>query len=420
MELTKTLADAGVGIPQILLPGPQVELARWPVVACDQYTSEPGYWEQAEALVGDAPSTLHLVYPEVYLEEGAPRIARIHQTMKRYLAEGFFQAPQAGFVLLRRTTQSGGRLGLVLMVDLEQYDFDPGQLPLIRPTEGTVRARIPPRVAIRSGGALELPHIMLLADDPMGTLIEPLYEARQAFRQCYDLELMLGGGHLTGWWIPCEALGGFAQAISAHNAGAQGLLFAVGDGNHSLAAARQCWLDLREGLSAAQQATHPARWAMAELVNLHDPALRFEPIHRLLTGIAPEAVASMWVKAATEAGFSPQEATPSAEAAVTMCWQGGRRDMACADPGAFVLPVLQDFLDRLLQQQPGAQLDYIHGEASLLRLSQQPGALGFLLQGMPKEHLFPQIRTGGLLPRKTFSMGEAYEKRYYMEARWIL
>lgn len=422
MEHLRRLFSLGVGVPRILLPSAGIDLHKWAVVACDQYTSQPEYWTEVEALVGDAPSTLRMIFPEIYLSEGSGRIERIHSEMENALSGGVLAPAREGWMLVRRDTESGSRLGLVLTVDLEKYDFLPDSDTPIRPTEGTILSRIPPRVAIREGGALELPHIMLLADDPQYTLIEPIYAKRDALQPCYDIPLMMRGGRLRGWFVPPDLLDGFADALEALWSDGNGLLFAVGDGNHSLATARQCWLNLRDTLDDTQRETHPARFAMTELVNLHDPALRFEPIHRVLFGVPPQETIDRFLQTANDTGLRPVLRAPGrGEDGLCFCWAEEECALAFTGRGdAMPLEVLQAFLDEVAASRDDADLDYIHGEAALRELSSRPHALGVLLRGMEKDALFPEIRENGVLPRKAFSMGDAHEKRYYMEARKIL
>lgn len=421
METTAMFAALGVAVPEIYLPAPAVDSFRWAVVACDQYTSQPEYWREVEETVGGAPSTLRLTFPEVYLREEASRIADIHRDMASYLRDGVFAPPRQGMVLVARETEHGTRLGLVLAVDLEQYDFMPGATCAIRPTEGTILERLPPRMRIRQGGALELPHVMLLADDPDMSLIAPLYQARETLEPCYDVALMMGGGRLRGWWAPEAAYPGIAQALAACRERGNGLLFAVGDGNHSLATARQCWLEIREGLSGQERANHPARWALVEVVNLHDEALHFAPIHRVLFGVNPIEAMAAWEKAAYEAGLAPQmHPEESGQAGLKMLSTQGEMPMAYGRTESLPLAALQAFLDEYLRQHPQASIDYIHGDDAIRTLCRQPDTLGFLLEGMEKNQLFPYIAKQGVLPRKAFSMGEAHEKRYYMEARRIV
>ena len=401
----------GVTVPRILLPAPDVDLTKWAVIACDQFSSEPDYWRQVEAVVGDGPSAYRLILPEAFLAESESRATVIHNTMRDYIEQGVLRDAVHGFVLVERTVAAGKRLGLVVAVDLEQYDFDTGARSLIRPTEGTILRRLPPRVRIRRGAPLEAPHVMLLVDDPDCLLIEPLYDQKDSLRSLYDVELMQNGGRLRGWAVEGPGhLAGVAAALEALNARADGLLFAMGDGNHSLATARQCWLDLREGLSIEQRETHPARFALVEVVNLHEKTLVFEPIHRVLFHVSPRGFGDLW-QAYLHAHKPEIESiapTPGCP-----CWRvlDGKNTLAVA--------VVQDFLSGFLPAHPESIIDYVHGEETMRLLCQAPDTAGFLLPAMDKAALFPTVRADGVLPRKTFSMGEAWEKRYYMECRGI-
>ena len=399
---------------RILLPRDGVAPEKWAVVACDQFTAQPEYWRQADALVGDAPSTLRLILPEAWLAEGEARIPAIHAAMAKYLADGTLEtAVQDGFVLVERDTPAGARPGLVVALDLEAYDYNPGSASLIRATEGTVLERVPPRARIRAGAPVELPHVMMLIDDPGMTVIEPLLARRTALRPLYDFELMMGGGHLRGWAVEGEAVRGVFDAIDALNAKADGLLYAVGDGNHSLAAARKCWLEIRDTLPAEARANHPARFALVELVNLACPALVFEPIHRALFGVNPSELMDAYRDALRADGADMGEGDDLvAFDAAGHTW----RFKSAEHP----LARLQAFLDGWLADHPGARIDYIHGEAALRSLVNRPDALGLMPRPFDKSELFAAIRRHGVLPRKTFSMGEATEKRYYMEARGIV
>ena len=399
----------------ILLPREGTELYRWAVVACDQFTSRPDYWHQAEQIVGDAPSTLNIIYPEVYLSQGDARIIRIQETMRAYQAGGVLrQAVTDGFVLVRRTTESGERLGLVGKLDLEQYDYRPGARSAVRATEGTILSRIPPRVRIRKGAPVESPHVMMLVDDPGHTLIEPL--ASEPLPLLYDTDLMLGGGHLSGYAVTGEAAQRTAARIAAmQQAAPKGFFLAAGDGNHSLATAKACWEAEKEKLPAEQWEDHPARYALVEIVNLHSPALFFQPIHRVVFGAAAdELVASL---DASLAGLG-MALIPGKEIVFT---QGGREmgfDIA-GRGDRLPLDLLQRGLDDWLSRHPSATLDYVHDAAEVRAHSAQGAAAGILLEGIPKDGFFAAIRAGGVLPRKTFSMGEGHEKRYYMECRAI-
>lgn len=406
--------DNALRAARILLPREGIALAQWAVLACDQYTAQPEYWRRVEALAGDAPSALRLILPEAWLDEGEQRIPAIHEAMDRYLAQGVLTTAVAeGFVLIERETSAGPRPGLVAALDLEAYDYAPGSASLIRATEGTVLERVPPRARIRAGAPLELPHVMMLIDDPGQTVIEPLLKRREGLRPLYDFELMLGGGRLRGWAVEGADVRGVFDAVDALNAKAGGLLYAVGDGNHSLAAARRCWLDIRDTLSPEARASHPARYALVELVNLTCPALKFEPIHRALFGVDAAALVAEY------RSFLRAKGADMGEGDDLIAFDGAGRTWRFKSDG-HPLERLQRFLDGYLAEHPEASIDYIHGADALRALIDRPDALGFMLPAFDKSELFGHIRRFGVLPRKTFSMGEARDKRYYMEARRIL
>ena len=391
---------------EILLPAHGLNYEKWAVVACDQFTAEPDYWHGVEAFVGDAPSSLRIVLPEIYLEERKQRIREIHGAMRVYLGNAVRVAVPDGFVLTRRQTSSGPREGLLACVDLEQYDFAPGSKSLIRATEGTVPERVPPRAEIRAGAPLECPHVMMLIDDPEHTVIEPAFD--DPGQELYNFDLMMGGGHVQGWALENGRALRVFEALARLHEKSDGLLYAVGDGNHSLAAAKKCWEDIKGGLSAAEFDSHPARYAMVELVNLHCPALKFEPIHRVLLGVEPrEVLASMRRSRSFKRGGED----------VRVAFAGGEEGFATA--GHPIRP-LQNFLDNFLKKHPGAKIDYIHGTDVVVSLAEKPGNLGFILPDIAKNDLFRGVVFDGVLPRKTFSMGEAHEKRYYMEAKTIV
>ena len=399
---------------QILLPREGTDLTKWAVVACDQFTAQPEYWEKARDLAGDAPSALNLILPEAWLAEGEAQTPAIHAAMSEYLADGtLLTAVQDGFVLVERVTPAGVRPGLVVALDLEAYDFRSGSHSLIRATEGTVLERVPPRAKVRAGAPLELPHVMMLLDDPGMTVVEPLYSRRESLRKLYDFELMLGGGHLRGWAVEGGDVRGAFDAIDALLANSDGLLYAVGDGNHSLAAARQCWLNLRDTLPAGARESHPARYALVELVNLACPALAFEPIHRALFGVDPEALIAAYRDCLASHGADEGEGDD------LIAFDGAGRQWRFRST-QHPLRLLQAFLDGFIKAHPEVSIDYIHGEDALRRLVSRPDTLGFMPRAFDKGELFDYIRRFGVLPRKTFSMGEATEKRYYMEARRIL
>lgn len=442
--MPKNIDTIGVQIPEIYLPSRDVDPVRWAVIACDQYTSEPEYWRQVEGLVGDAPSTLRLTFPEVYLEEkgGEARIAQIQAAMNDYLSRGILES-QDGMVYVERTIGGRTRRGLVLALDLEHYDFTKSSTSLIRATEGTIVDRLPPRIKVRSGAPLELPHILVLIDDPERTVIEPLAAVRQHLTPLYDFELMLGSGHLAGWRVsdPAVEAGVIASLESLADrqtfAARYGLpedtpvlLFAMGDGNHSLATAKAIWDQIKGEVGL----NHPARYALVEIENLHDAALTVEPIHRALFGVSEDILGAL--RAAFGVGCIytsvPDAATMAAkvDSAIGPAQMAGMVRMVDGTPNFGVLEftrtttnlavgTLQNFLDDFLKQGGAEKIDYVHGGDVIVRLGLQPGNVGFYLAGMQKDELFRTVILDGALPRKTFSMGEAHEKRFYMEARKI-
>ena len=430
----------GFQIPQLLLPRPGTDLSRWAVVACDQFTSQPEYWQEVARIVADAPSTYHLVLPEVWLGTPAEeeRIASIRQTMRSYLDQGLF-AEYEGLLLVERSVAGRTRRGLMLALDLEQYDYQKGSQTPIRATEGTILDRLPPRIKIRQGAPLELPHILVLIDDPERTVIEPLFAQADRLQKVYDTDLMQGSGHITGYFTSDPALE--AQAVSAlenladpaafrarYSVGAdQGvLLFAMGDGNHSFATAKAIW----ESIKASVGPDHPARYALVEIENVHDQGLVFEPIHRVLFAVKENFQAAMrryWGEqyhftpcASTEAMVAAVDAAPAGEHAFGVITTTGCGVVSIANPKSN-LPVgtLQPFLDEWLRTGGFEKIDYVHGTDVVSTLGAEPGNLGIYLPGMPKSDLFKTVLVDGVLPRKTFSMGEAIEKRFYMECRKI-
>ena len=411
----------GIRPARILLPAASVPPETWACIACDQYTSEPEYWRKAYDTVGSAPSALRLILPEVNLKQSEQLIPGIHAAMADYLREGLLApAVDPGFVLCERTVPAGSRLGLVCAVDLEQYSFEKGSLPLVRPTEQTIASRLPPRLVIRRGAPVELTHIMILIDDPGRTVLEPLQAKKDSLRKLYDFDLMMNGGHLKGWAVDqAEDLRHVDDSLAAllEKLGENPLLLAVGDGNHSLATAKAYWEELKQGLSPEEQANHPARFALCEIVNIHDNALLFEPIHRVVTGTDPAALLQDWQAYAAARGMTLDAAEGHTFTAVSAA---GDKVITVGNPeGAIPCETIQKFLDDFLARHPEAEIDYIHGEQSLRALASKPGAVGFLLPEIDKNSFFSDVKKLGVLPRKTFSMGEADEKRFYMEAKQI-
>ncbi|MGC8780559.1 MAG: DUF1015 domain-containing protein [Anaerolineae bacterium] len=431
----------GFQIPAVLLPRPGIDLHRWAVIACDQFTSEPEYWREVEALVGDAPSTYHLTLPEIYLgtEEEARRGRAIQETMRAYLEQGLF-VEHEGLILVERTAAGRTRHGIMLALDLEHYDYSKGSTSLIRASEGTILERIPPRVRIRAGAALELPHIVVLIDDPEHTVIAPLARARDALSRLYDFELMLGSGHLTGYAVDdpdltqqtMDALARLARpdvfaARYGLSADVPPLLFAVGDGNHSLATAKAIWEQIKPQVGM----DHPARYALVEVENIHDPGLIFEPIHRVLFGARDDTIAALLDHFADRCRLVPcanarammdlVEREERPEHTFGIITADGFTVAYVADPPSN-LPVgtLQSFLDDWGKAGGYGKIDYVHGSDVVERLGKQKGNIGFYVPTIAKSAFFKTIILDGVLPRKTFSMGEAREKRFYMEARRIV
>ncbi len=401
---------AGIVPADILLPRPDVYPTTWACVACDQYTSEPEYWEDVALQVGDAPSTLRIILPEVWLGEADARIPAIHAHMRQYL-DAVLTRTVHGFILTARTTQSGCRKGLMLAIDLEQYDFSAGSRSRVRATEGTILSRISPRQKVRRGAPLESPHVMLLIDDKHRTLIEPLYEKLHGTSPLYDAELHQDMGHLTGWAVQDEAdLAAVEHALLALDAArGDAPLFAVGDGNHSLATAKACWEELKPTLSPEEQLTHPARYALVELENIHDPAQAFEPIHRVIFNTdTRKLLDTLRSTCCAEGGYPVQWYIGSESGTIYL-------DRAKSE---LAVGVLQTFLDEYLKENPG-EIDYIHDDDALISLAAKENAIGFLLPAMEKSQLFRGVIADGVLPRKTFSMGHSREKRYYLEGRRI-
>lgn len=406
----------------ILLPK-GVDLEKWSVVACDQFTSQPDYWEEAARRVGDAPSALHLIFPEVYLEDGdtGTRIDAINGAMEQNLAQGIFQELNDVFIYVERTLPTGAvRRGLVGKLDLEAYDFSPDSQSPVRPTEGTVESRLPPRIRVRENAPLELPHIMVLIDDPKRSVIEPLQAEKAALTPVYSFQLGENGGKISGWSIQGEKTAQLTGALSALFAsesargGKAPVHIAVGDGNHSLATAKSCYEALKKKLPEEEWRSHPARWALVELVNVHDEGLEFEPIHRVLFDTDPEALLTDLKKAYPCADGKLPEGQ-----AFEWVYGGKRGWLTITEPPCQIaVGSLQRFLDGWLEAHAG-RIDYIHGDDAVLALAAKPGAIGFLLPSMDKGELFPTVQLDGALPRKTFSMGSAEEKRYYLEARKI-
>lgn len=391
----------------ILLPCAE-DMGAWSVIACDQFTSEPEYWAAAEARAAEKPSTLSLMLPEVWLHtaraDGAD--GRIADTMRRYLAEGVFQTVPDSFIYVERTLSDRRvRRGLVAALDLEQYDFTGTQRTSVRSTEGTVEERLPPRVNIRRSAPLEMPHTLLLMDDRTDSVLSLAEKAKDTLEKVYDFDLMLGGGHIAGWRVSGETKAAVQSALDAlDNAALQRekygdaaengkLTFAVGDGNHSLAAAKRFWEEKRETLPENERETDPARFALVEIENIHEPSLDFEPIHRVIFDTDTSAFAAEFTAHRTEWEAEDKTLGERVAAAESFC--------------------------RAYIAAHGGYIDYIHGDDTARSLGEKPNCAAVLLPPVKKSGLFLSVLKNGALPKKSFSMGNARDKRYYLECRKI-
>lgn len=397
----------------VLLPA-NADMSKWSVVACDQYTSEPKYWEDVENFVGTSPSAYNLILPEMYLQCGdvGERIEKINSQMNRYLSDGVFASEGRCYIYVERTLRCGKvRKGVVGCVDLECYDYMPGSKSAVRPTEKTVVERIPPRLRVRENAPVELPHIMLLADDPNKILIEALGEEKSKFEKLYDFDLMMSSGHITGYKLDDETALAFEnKLLSMGNDGSKSaLVFAVGDGNHSLATAKACYRNLKDKIGDAALES-PARYALAELVNLHDDSLEFEAIHRVVFGVDRDKFTDGLLNICTP--------VDSAERDFTLVTEEGDKPLKFNNPdSSLAVGCIQNYIDTYLAEN-GGSVDYIHGEDVARELAGE-GNVAIVLDAMKKSDLFKTVTEDGVLPRKTFSMGEACDKRFYVEARKI-
>ncbi|MBQ2960046.1 MAG: DUF1015 domain-containing protein [Oscillospiraceae bacterium] len=400
----------------VLLPKAEY-IEKWPVVACDQFTSQPEYWQKLDEAVGSLPSALRCILPEVELKScSEDRYELIRSNMRQYLESGIFNTYKNTFIYVERSLLDGSvRPGIVGVIDLEEYDYNAGAISAIRATEKTVVERIPPRMKVRRGAPIELSHVLLLCDDEQRSIIEPLADKKAKLQPVYDLELMQGGGHIRAWLVEGENAAALQESIDnycdrkrAEFGTLAPMLFAVGDGNHSLATAKACYEELKSN-GADEDPLARARYAMVELENIMDDSQKFEPIHRIITNCkAMSLLTYLGESCCAENGYPIR-------------WiSGGNEGIMYLDKSKGVLPIgiLQSALDEYLKNNYG-EIDYIHGEDTLRELSAKPGSIGFVLESVPKDDFFRGIASDGVLPRKTFSMGEAQEKRYYIEAREI-
>ena len=403
-----------VKIPKILLPSKDIDPTKWAVIACDQFTSQPDYWERLDDLVGDAKSTLKLIYPEAYLErdDKEERTQAINDTMQEYLAQGVFSEVE-DFVLVDRQIADGRhRIGLMISVDLDDYEYTPFNTALIKATEKTVVERLPARIAVRKGASIELPHIMLLMDDDKDILGQ-LYANRDSMDKLYDFTLNMGGGRLVGYRVKdsekvrsrLEELASGEVSKSKYGV-EQSIMFVVGDGNHSLATAKECWENIKKTLTPEQTLTHPARYALCELVNLHDSSLEFSPIHRVMFNVGEEFISYLQDRLVgddtTIANYKDKQ---------YLLHINSSPSDAIAD--------IQQAIDDYLATHSKAYVDYVHGEEYTLDVARSNDAVAIFMPTISKQSLFGYVARRGVLPRKSFSMGHAEDKRYYMEAKLI-
>jgi hypothetical protein len=439
MKAQDTLKKYALAVPEILLPRDKANLSRWSVIACDQFTQDRDYWKKTAEIAGSEPSTLNIILPEIYLEDGdrVERLASIRSSMKSWLGQkAVFAPPVGGFVYIERKTAYGRmRKGLVVAIDLDAYEWKPDSKALIRATEATIVDRIPPRMEIRRGAPIESPHIMLLVNDPSKTLVEGIGSRVRTGAPLYAAELMQNSGSITGWQVSSEAdlsycadaLSSLARAGTASDGSC--FLFAVGDGNHSLATAKAVWDEFRaaNAKNAANGTidleNHPARFALVELVNLYDDGLTFEPIHRVLFGTTAKKV-STFLK--DRLGGSTYTVASAAELEKKVAEknenrfgfvESGALSILDTPNAALAVSRLQPALDAFLAANPDVRIDFIHGTEEVFRLGKEANTVSILLPPVEKDSFFTTIAAGGPLPRKSFSMGEASEKRFYMECR---
>jgi len=439
----------GLSVPKILLPKKGADMEKWAVIACDQYLTDRGYWKKVESFVGNEPSTLNMIFAEAFLgsKDIGAESEKINSTMREYADSGIF-AEFEGFVLVDRTTSAGkSRKGLVVALDLEQYDYNEGSQKLIRTTEGTFLDKVEPRVKIRENALLEVPHILVLIDDPGRTVIEPLFE--KGFEKIYDFGLMLGGGHVKGYKVSdkktieetAASLARLADTIEFNKKyGLQNqkpFLYAMGDGNHSFATAKQVWENLKKNAEDKEAIMrHPARFGLVELVNIHDEGLEVEPIHRSISdadmGDFFKSMAEFFSADGSTVSLGDYSGVGEVFEELKKPRQAGVHAIPFVKEGKFGLLEIQRpkrgiemesmdaFLDDYIEKNPRAKLSFLHGEKVVTELGSKPGTTGFYLRGWRKSEIFKKVLSSGIFPRKTFSLGHADDKRFYIESRKIV
>ena len=402
-----------VKVPRVLLPKDCVDLKKWAVIACDQFTSQGEYWQKLKEECGEV-SALNVIFPEYYLDKGdmGERIDRINAYMRKYLNEGVFREVEGFILTVRETSYGRRRTGLIVTIDLDQYDFTTASLP-IRATEATVKERLPVRIKIRRNAPLELPHVLLLIDDREKTVIEPLRGEIKEENKLYDSPLNMKGGSIRGYLVKdgsaairaIEALGEKGRNEKLYGSD-KPFIFAVGDGNHSVATAKVLWEEIKQTLSEKEKENHPARYFLAEINNLYEEDLSFEAIHRVVFGVNDRFIKEM-------------QSSLSGEGHVTLLYRGEMYSVAVPSGAPEAVKAIQEFIDVYLARHEGASVDYIHGDENVAKVAASRDGVAIYMPVLKKEELFPYVVRHGSLPRKTFSMGEAEEKRYYLESRRI-
>lgn len=418
----KIFNTADILIPQVNEP------EKWSVVACDQYTSEPEYWEKVKEITNGSPSALNIIFPEVYLEDknADERIEKINKTMRDYLDKGIFKEYKDALIYIeRKQTDGKTHKGVIGVLDLEEYSFEKGSQPKIRATEGTVISRIPPRKKIRINAPLEMPHIIMLIDDRKKEIIESLADKKEGFKKLYDFDLMQSSGHVRGYLIDdenkkrvvneiekLEDVSAFEEKYGVKDKGV--LVIAAGDGNHSLATAKSCWEEIKKTLTPEEAENHPARYALAEVMNIHDEALEFEPIQRVVFNVNPERMMESFMTYYPEISYEDNGGQK-----ISYTYRGKEGNVYVKNPPSNLsVGTLQKFLDDYTKES-GGTVDYIHGNDVVKKLTEEENTIGFMVEKMQKNELFATVVKDGSLPRKTFSMGSAADKRFYLECRKI-
>ncbi|MBQ4288385.1 MAG: DUF1015 domain-containing protein [Clostridia bacterium] len=424
--------NIGIKVPEVLVPDKRVNMRKWAVIACDQYTSNANYWKEVDKIVGGSPSSLHITLPEIYLNspDRDERIDNIKKTMIRYLDDGILTVLPQGFVLVERTVNRKIRKGIMALVDLEEYDSDPFKKSLIRASEEILDERVEARIDIRMGAEVEIPHVLLLIDDPQFKVIEPVWRKRETYTKIYDVDLMLHGGRATGYLIEDKKTENEILSALSSLPLRDGMRYCVGDGNHSLATAKAVWEEVKKDMTAEERANSPLRYAMVEIVNLHDPAMPLLPIHRVISGASSSMCIQYVVDHLNSVGadarlvFSRRKPSQQlSEAPETIYFtsksSSGRIEVN-APMTKMLIEQLQPVLEDFIREYPLATLEYIHDEDEFETLTEEYDTLGFVMPAMDKKTFFDDLSEMGVFPKKCFSLGEANEKRYYIESRLLV